>query len=165
MKDRGSEIYTAKPLGGLDGVLRTKHLASQCCAPQMAANDIINMLLACPLKEMSFDPLFPCQQLPCFLAPLLSSSSNKGPYSVAPTSLLTFAPKTTPAGLAHLSNAPFLVRSPVTRAFTNGGDQSVAFDRWDTFFLLDVIFPLASGQHTSLVSSCLNGCSFSVSVA
>lgn len=146
-------------------MLGTKHLASRCCAPQMAANDINNMLLACPLKEMSFDPLFPCQQLPCFLAPLLSSFCNKGPYSVAPTSLLTFAPKTTPAGLAHLSNAPFLVRSPVARAFTNGGDRSVAFDRRGIFFILDVIFPLASGQHTSLASSCLTGCSFSVSVA
>lgn len=50
-------------------------------------------------------------------------------------------------------------------AFTNGSDQWAAFDRREPSFLLDVIFFFASGQHASLVSSCLYGCSFSISVA
>ena len=139
---------------------------SQWCHPTISSSVIPfssclqSFLLAHPLKISLLCPLLPCQQRPHVLAHLLSSSSNKGSCSMALTSLLTSAPKPTPAGLAHLSKATLVVRSPVARAFTSGGDPSAAFDRWDPSFLRDVIFPLASGQHTSLVSSCLNGYSF-----
>ena len=142
---------------------------SQWCHPIISSSIPFSshhqsFLLAHPLKISVLCPLFPFQQLPHVLAHLLSSSSNKDSYSVALTSLHASASKPTPAGLAHLSKATLLVTSPVARAFTSGGDPSAAFERWDLSFLRDVIFPLASGQHTSSVSSCLNGCSFSVSV-
>lgn len=135
----------------------------------MAANGITNMPLALLFKKIpSFGPLSSGNDCPGFFASPLNKALSKRVHTPhclqLPFSYLLLNP-------LHQAFFFFLSRSLMAMellnamAFTNGSDQWAAFDRREPSFLLDVIFFFASGQHASLVSSCLYGCSFSISVA
>lgn len=138
----------------------------------MAAGDI-NVLLAFSLKKKVFllTSLLSLQTaVLSSCAPFEQSSSKDSPYSLSPASLLAWVPKHSGGLWVHFSYATFFcqgyqwllhcwMQRHAPMAATN---QQHLMEKITPSSLIDV--PLASGQHISLVSSCLNSCFFPASV-